>query len=209
MELIELISNTDDFLVQLVETNLMLTYFILFVIIFSESGIILCPFLPGDGLLFSIGVIAAITPLSIYIVIPLLIFAAIVGYLFNYQMGRIFGEWIMQKDIAFVNKAYGKTNIFIAKNGSRAIVLSRFFPIVRTYLPFVAGAVNMNYSTFLRQTILGSFIWVCLFILSGFFLGEIPWVKENYGVIFLGLIILTLTPFIIQLLRTLFKKIKH
>ncbi len=201
MDLIDLISNTDEYLIEQVTANLILTYLILFAIIFSESGIILCPFLPGDGLLFSIGVVTAVTPLNIYIIIPLLSLAAILGYLFNYRLGSTFGRWILDRDIETIRKAYYKTDIFMRDHGGKAVIISRFFPIVRTYVPFVAGAVQMNYKLFRRQTVVGGVLWVSLFCLTGFFTGEIPWVKANYGLIFLGLIILTILPFLFKVFK--------
>ncbi|MDC6350285.1 VTT domain-containing protein [Zeaxanthinibacter sp. PT1] len=203
MDLIDLIGNTDEYLIEQVTANLVLTYLILFAIIFSESGIILCPFLPGDGLLFSIGVVATVSPLNIYIVIPLLSLAAILGYLFNYHLGRSFGRWILERDYKTIRRAYSKTEIFMKDHGQKAVIISRFFPIVRTYVPFVAGVVQMNYGVFRRQTFVGGVLWVSIFCLTGFFTGEIPWVKENYGLIFLGLVVLTMLPFLFQVLKML------
>ncbi|GGD57991.1 VTT domain-containing protein [Muriicola marianensis] len=208
MELFELISNTDDFLIRQVESNLLLTYFILFSIIFSESGIIFCPFLPGDGLLFSVGVVAAVTPLNIYIVVPCLISAAILGYLFNYKMGTLFGRWAFKKENRFLRRSLERTDEFMLKYGSRAVIISRFFPVVRTYIPFFAGAVKMDYQLFTRQSIMGAVLWVCLFTFTGFITGEIPWVKENYGLIFLGLVLVTLLPLLYQLFLRILRFVK-
>lgn len=206
MDLFELISNTDEFLIRSIGSNLLLTYFILFAIIFAESGIILFPYLPGDGLLFSVGVVTATTALDIYIVIPILILAAILGFLFNYRMGKFFGVWVSRKDNPYLRRSFKKTEVFIANYGQNAVIISRFFPIVRTYLPFIAGAVHMDFGVFLRQTVLGGVLWVCFFVLTGFFTGEIPWVKANYGLIFLGLVVLTLIPLFLQLFKTLTKR---
>lgn len=208
MNIIELIKNTDDYLLQMIEANLLTTYIILFVIIFLESGVILFPFLPGDGLLFSIGVVSAISPLNIFIIIPLLILASIFGFLFNYQMGFLFGTWLTNNNFTIINKYYEKTKVFISKNGSKAVVISRFFPIVRTYIPFVAGAVTMNYKVFVKKTVFGAVLWISFFTISGYTLGEIDWIKKNYGFIFLGLIILTLIPFFLQLSKSLFYWLK-
>lgn len=203
--LLELISNTDDFLLQSIEANIVATYAILFLIIFLESGIILFPFLPGDGLLFSIGVVATITPLDIYIILPLLIISAIAGFIVNYKLGTVFGRWVLQQKYTPINVAYENTRSFMSKHGEKAVIISRFFPIVRTYLPFVAGVVQMKYSVFLKQTIIGAVIWVSLFVCTGYFLGEMPWVKRNYGLIFLGLIILTIIPLLVHILKGLIK----
>lgn len=202
----ELISRTDDFLIDSIASNITLTYIILFAIIFSESGIIIFPFLPGDGLLFSIGVVATFTPLNLYIAIPLLILAAILGFLLNYKLGAIFGKWVIQKNIPFVKKSFHKTAVFMTNHGSSAVIFSRFFPIVRTYLPFIAGMVKMNFKDFYKKTILGAFLWVLLFVFTGYFTGEIPWVKENYGIIFLGLIVVSIVPLFVQLIKNLFMK---
>lgn len=198
--------HTDDFLTKHVNANILLTYVILFLIIFSESAFIICPFLPGDALLFSVGVVATSTELNFYIVVPLLIIAGILGFLVNYAIGTWFGVWLLKKDIPIFQKNFQRTRSFMEQYGAQAIVISRFFPVVRTYLPFVAGIVRIDYLFFVRYTIIGAFLWVLSFTTTGYLVGEIPWVKDNYGVIFLGLILLTMLPFIYIFIKTQIKK---
>lgn len=211
-ELIELIIHTDEVLLGLVSENVYQAYFLLFLIIFLETGVIFFPFLPGDGLLFSTGVIAASTELDIYILLPLLIIAAISGNLVNYFTGNYLGTNLKHSPNTFVQKwlikPLHKTEIYYHKHGNTAIVIGRFFPIIRTYIPFLAGLVKMRFALFVKYTFIGAILWVLLFLLSGYFLGEIPWVKNNYGLIFLLLIIITLLPFTVTLLRRIFTKDK-
>ncbi len=198
MDLFELITRTDDYLNALIASNLALAYLVLFLIIYCESAFITFPFLPGDGLLFSVGVVAASTQLNIVLVIPLLTLAAILGNLTNYWLGLRFGRWVLGKEIRMVDKYYRSAREFIGKNGEKAVIIGRFFPIIRTYLPFVAGIVAMPYRSFVKHSILGAMVWVLLFTLVGNLLGEVPWVRDNYGLIFFGLIIVTLLPFLIR-----------
>lgn len=203
MDLLELITHTDDYLNALIASNLFLAYLVIFLIIYCESAFITFPFLPGDGLLFSVGVVAASTPLNVTLTIPLLILAAILGNITNYWLGQRFGKWVLTKNNQLVTRYYQSAHDFIEKNGEKAVIISRFFPIIRTYLPFVAGIVLMPYRSFVRHSILGAIIWVLLFTLVGNLLGEVPWVRENYGLIFLGLIIVTLLPFLFKMLSRL------
>jgi membrane-associated protein len=211
-ELIELIIHTDEALLKLVSDNVYQAYFVLFLIIFLETGVIVFPFLPGDGLLFSTGVIAASTELDVVVLLPLLIIAAITGNLLNYITGSYLGNNLRHSPNAFVQKRLlkplGQTEIYYHKHGNLAIVIGRFFPVIRTFIPFFAGLVKMRFALFTRYTCIGAVLWVCLFLLSGYFLGDIPWVKNNYGLIFLMLIIITLMPFVITLGRRIFTKSK-
>jgi membrane-associated protein len=209
-EIIELILNTDDALLALVTENVNKAYFVLFVIIMLETGLILFPFLPGDGLLFSAGVITATTELDISILLPLLIIAAIAGNLLNYTVGSYMGagirtsnNYIIRK---FLVKRLPKAESYYEKHGSRAVIIGRFFPIIRTYIPFVAGIAQMNRKLFIKNTAIGGVLWISSFLSLGFFLGEIEWVKNNYGLIFLFLILISVIPFVLVILRNLFFK---
>ena len=188
----------------------MKAYLVLFMIIFAETGTVFFPFLPGDGLLFTAGVIAASTELGIFILVPLLIIAAILGNLSNYAAGRFFGKNIEKSTNNFVRnhliKYVVRTREFYEKYGKKSIVIGRFFPVIRTYIPFLAGLSGFNIHSFSNYSIIGAFIWVPFFCLSGYFLGRIPWVENNYGVIFLGLIIVTLMPFFYNLVKINFQK---
>lgn len=207
----DILFHTNEALFAIVSENIWEAYLILFLIIFLETGLIVFPFLPGDGLLFSAGVIAASTDMSIIILVPILILAAILGNHFNYRIGKQIGNRIEHSQNKLVQrylvKSIVKTRNFYQKHGKRSIVIGRFFPVIRTYIPFFAGTVKFDFPLFSRYTIIGSAIWVPFFTLTGYFLGEIPWIKDNFEIIFLGLIIVTLIPFFYAFIKTfLFKK---
>ena len=206
-EIIELILHTDDALLALVSENVNKAYLVLFLIIMLETGIILFPFLPGDGLLFSAGVIAATTNLEILALWPLLLFAAITGNLLNYFIGNVLGTGLRQSRNRFIQKSLKpleRTEMYYLKHGNRALVIGRFFPVIRTFIPFFAGVVKMPFKLFFNYTVLGALLWITLFLFLGYFLGGLAWVKNNYGLIFLCLIIITLLPFLITLIRSFF-----
>lgn len=204
--------HTNEALFELVSENVLEAYLVLFLIIFLETGLIVFPFLPGDGLLFSAGVIAASSDLSIWILLPVLIIAAILGNHFNYQVGLLIGHRIEHSHQRLIQKylvpSIVKTRHFYQKHGKKSIIIGRFFPVIRTYIPFFAGTVSFDYQIFKQYTIWGSVIWVPFFTLTGYFLGELTWIKDNFELIFLGLIVVTLIPFFYAAIRTLlFRKI--
>ncbi len=209
-DLFELILHTDDALLALVAENVNKAYFVLFLIIMLETGLIFFPFLPGDGLLFSAGVIAATTELEVTVLLPLLIIAAISGNLLNYYVGNSLGAGLRTSKSSIVQKLLAKylptAENYYQRHGSRAVILGRFFPIIRTYIPFVAGLVKMERQLFVKNTIIGAIMWISLFLLAGFFLGEIHWVKNNYGLIFVFLIAITSIPFLWKLFRDILLK---
>lgn len=210
-EVIDIILHTDDVLLTMVSENILYAYLLLFFIILLETGLIVFPFLPGDGLLFSAGVVAASTDLNVWILLVLLILAAILGNLINYAVGKLIGNRINQSDEYFIKKYLIKhiqqTQRFYDKHGGNAIILGRFFPIIRTYLPFFAGLVKMKKNLFIKKTVIGAIIWVSLFLLVGFFVGEIEWIKNNYGLIFICLILITLIPFFLFLIKKMITKV--
>lgn len=209
-EIFEILFHTNQALYAIVSENVYEAYFFLFLIIFLETGLIIFPFLPGDGLLFSAGVIAASSDLNIFILVPILIIAAIAGNYFNYSVGKKIGEKIEHGHNGYVHryliKSIYKTRQFYEKYGRRSIIIGRFFPVIRTYIPFLAGTVKFDYQEFGRDTIIGSLIWVPFFTLIGFFLGEIIWIQDNFELIFLGLIVVTLIPFFITAVKMILKK---
>lgn len=198
-EIFEILFHTNQALYAIVSENVNEAYLVLFLIIFLETGLIIFPFLPGDGLLFSAGVIAASSQLNIVILVPILIAAAVVGNYFNYGIGKLIGNKIEHSKNRFVHKYLVKSIIetrkFYKKHGKKSIIIGRFFPVIRTYIPFLAGTVKFDYPMFGKYTVIGSFIWVPFFTLIGYFLGDIIWIKNNFELIFLGLIIVTLIPF--------------
>lgn len=210
-QLIELIINSDNALMIIVEDNVIEAYVILFLIIFCEVGFIVFPFLPGDGLLFSAGVIAASTEMKVTYLVVLLVIAAIAGNLFNYLFGRYFGLKLESSHNNFIQNYFKKyitpTQRFYHHHGGKSIILGRFIPVIRTFIPFFAGVAGVHHKLFIYYTIIGSVIWVPLFTLTGFFVGEIEWVKNNFGLIFLFLVILTLIPLSYNVLKLAVKRL--
>ena len=209
-KILEIILHTDDALLSLVAENVNKTYLILFLLIMLETGLIIFPFLPGDGLLFSAGVVAASTDIDLRLLVVLLIVAAILGNLINYNFGKFLGfEFRKSKNYFIQNrlmKYMPQAEEFYKKHGGRAIIIGRFFPIIRTYIPFLAGIVKMSHKVFITNTIIGAVSWILLFSLTGFFVGEITWVKNNYGFIFLLLLLVTAIPFLYAFIKGKFRK---
>lgn len=176
-------------------------YLFLFLVIFIETGVVVMPLLPGDSLLFAVGLIAATTgQIDIYTVIPLLVFAALLGDNVNYFIGKKFGDYIQSKErILFLKKSHIEdTEKYFAENGGKTVILARFIPIVRTIAPFVAGAGEMKYRTYLLYCISGAFLWVTSITLLGYFLGNIEWVKLNFEKFVLGIVFVSILPIIFK-----------
>ncbi|MES2862970.1 MAG: VTT domain-containing protein [Bacteroidota bacterium] len=194
---------------QLIEQYNTLIYVILFLVVFVETGFVIMPLLPGDSMLFAIGVIAATTgKLSLVIIIPLLIFAALLGDNLNYFVGHKFGELIKEKKkILFLKREYiEKTEDFFEKNGGKAVIMARFVPIVRTIAPFVAGAGSMKYRIYIINCILGAVLWVGGITLLGFFLGQFDIVKNNFEKLVLGIVFISILPIFIKIFKSKFSK---
>lgn len=172
------------------------SYAILFAIIFAETGLVVAPFLPGDSLIFAVGSVAALGALDIWAIYLLLLAAAILGDTVNYWIGSRFGRAIVERANGRIVKAehIAKTEAFFAKHGAKTIVLARFMPVVRTFAPFVAGIGRMPYATFATYNVVGGLIWVSLFAWGGFWFGNIPWVRENFEFVILGIIATSLLP---------------
>lgn len=186
-----------------------LTYAILFLIIFVETGLIVMPLLPGDSLLFAVGLLAATTgKLEITFIIPLLIFAALLGDNVNYFVGKNFSNFIKSRDkILFLKREYiTQTEEFYEKHGGKAVIIARFMPIIRTIAPFVAGAGSMKYVKYITFCILGAILWVTSITLLGYFLGNNEWVKHNFEKVVLGIVLISILPMIIGILRSQFAK---
>ena len=173
-------------------------YVVLFAIIFCETGLVVMPFLPGDSLLFAVGAMCAITdsPLNLAILIPLLIVAAIMGDALNYWIGAKVGPKVFFSDTSrWLNRTHlDRAQYFYEKYGSKAIIIARFVPIVRTFAPFVAGIGKMNFGRFWLYNIVGGAVWVSLFLVAGFWFGNIELVKNNFILVTLGIIALSVIP---------------
>jgi membrane-associated protein len=173
------------------------TYVLLFVIILCETGLVVTPFLPGDSLLFAAGAMAALYPddLNILLLLGLLTVAAIIGDTLNYGIGRWIGPRAFTLDKWFLKKEHlDRTQQFYEKHGGKTIVLARFVPIVRTFAPFVAGVGRMNYPTFLFYNVVGGIAWVFICTLAGYFFGNFPIVKENFELVVVGIVLVSVLP---------------
>jgi membrane-associated protein len=200
MSFLNLLFHIDRYLELLIGAYGSIAYIILFAVIFVETGLVLAPFLPGDSLIFAAGVLSARGLLSIYLVIPLLIAAAILGDSLNYFIGKFFGQKAAESKR--VNKKYLlQAHEFFRNYGGKAIFFGRFVPIIRTFVPFVAGLSSMNYRKFLAYNVLGAVVWVLLFSFLGLVFGNLPFVKNNFSVIIIAIIFLSLLPILIEYLR--------
>ena len=200
-EFIDFILHVDKHLSTLIQTYGLGTYIILFLIVFCETGLVVTPFLPGDSLLFATGAFAAQGVLNILITIILLTLAAVLGDSANFWIGHHIGKRISH-DSKIINPQHIKrTQEFYKKYGSKTIVLARFVPIVRTFAPFVAGVGNMNYGKFMFYNILGGILWVGLFTMAGYLFGNIQWVQDNFSIVILGIIVVSVIPAVIEFLR--------
>jgi len=176
------------------------TYAILMAIIFVETGVVIMPFLPGDSLLFAAGAVASRGYLNAPLLALGLIVAAVLGDTLNYHIGKAIGPRVMKSERSrwFNRKHLDKTHKFFEKYGGKTIILARFVPIVRTFAPFVAGAGAMTYSKFILYNIVGAVAWVALMLGSGWMLGQVPFVKEHFELIVIGIVILSVMPMVIE-----------
>ncbi len=178
-------------------------YAVLFLIVFLETGLVVTPFLPGDSLLFVAGTIAAVGELHVHGLVLLLIFAAIIGDSVNYAVGRYLGPRVFRfEDSRFFKRAYlERTSAFFERHGGKTIIIARFVPIIRTYAPFVAGIGAMRYRQFLLFNVTGAILWVTSLTYAGYFFGNLPVVKDNLTFVIVGIIVLSITPGIIEFWR--------
>jgi membrane-associated protein len=180
-------------------------YFILFLVIFIETGLVLMPFLPGDSLLFTAGLFAQSGFLDLAFLLILLFVAAVAGDNTNYWVGRKIGLKALQIKIKGKNivkpEYLTKTHSFYETYGPKTIIMARFVPIVRTFAPFVAGVAEMNYRKFLTFDIFGGAIWICSLTFAGYFLGEIPWIRQNIEKVALLIILISVLPIIIEVIK--------
>ena len=196
--IIDFILHTDLYLNNIVANYGMLIYAVLFLVIFAETGFVVTPFLPGDGFLFTVGVIAGSTNggLNLWVSMLIMIVAAILGNTVNFHIGLYFSEKLTDgKKRRWLRPKYLKEgHEFFEKHGQKAVILSRFFPIFRTFVPFVAGISKMDRTKFLTYTVYGGVVWVLLLTLAGYFLGSIPFVKNNISFFVLGIVGVSLIP---------------
>ncbi len=184
------------------------TYAILIVILFCETGLVVTPFLPGDSLLFAVGTFTALGSFQLEWVMAALALAVIAGDSTNYWIGRLIGPRIFHKEHSrFLNREYlDRTHAFYERYGSKTIIVARFLPIIRTFAPFVAGIGTMRYRRFLSFSIIGTALWIPAFILGGYFFGNIPVVHNNFTLVIMAIILISLMPGIISFLNGLKRK---
>ena len=207
--MIDFLLHVDVYLTTFVRDYGTLTYGILFAIIFAETGLVITPFLPGDSLLFAAGALAATDVLSLAVLVPVLIVAAVVGDAVNYAVGRRLAKTFLDDvpDTGLLYKIVKREHVvraheFFEKHGGKAVVLARFVPIVRTFVPFVAGGANMTYRVFALYNVTGAMLWVGICVGAGYLFGNIPVVKENFELVVIGIIAVSLIPLAIELVKT-------
>ena len=211
--MLDWILNVDERLTELVASFGPWSYLILFLIIFAETGLVVTPFLPGDSLLFAAGALAAAGALSMPALIPILIVAAILGDAVNYTVGRRIAHRLLDDghpptalDRWVKREHVRKAHDFFVKHGGKAVVLARFVPIVRTFLPFVAGGAAMPYGMFALYNVTGAILWVAICAGAGYLFGNIPIVKENFELVVIGIVAVSVLPIVVEVLRAYLKK---
>jgi len=199
----DILIHLDRYLNFIINTYGTLAFVILFMVIFAETGLVVTPFLPGDSLIFVLGALAANGEINILAIALVLMTAAIVGNVVNYQIGRFIGPKVFtDHKIPFLRTEYlERTHRFYEKHGGKTIIIARFIPIIRTFAPFVAGIGQMSYPRFISFNIIGSVSWVALFLTGGYYFGNIPAVERNFSLVVFGIIFVSLLPAIIAYLR--------
>jgi membrane-associated protein len=203
--IIDFVLHLDRHLVELLVRFDVWIYAIIFLVIFAETGLVVTPFLPGDSLIFALGALAAVDTsgtLSAPLLTVLLSAAAILGNTVNYAIGKAIGRQAFSGRYRFIRLDYlQQTERYFERHGALTIVLSRFAPIIRTFAPFVAGIGRMNYARFQAYNVLGALLWVILFTWAGYFFGNLPLMKDNFGLVTLGIIIVSLLPMVVMMVK--------
>lgn len=205
--LIDFILHIDIHLGQIIQTYGLLTYGILFLIIFLETGLVFTPFLPGDSLLFAAGAFAALGSLNVFFLWLIVFIAAVLGDMANFWIGHFFGQRIINDPrIPLDEKHLQKTKDFFDRYGGKTIVLARFVPFVRTFAPFVAGVGKMDYKKFISYNIIGGSLWTLISIFAGYFFGNIPFIRHNFSLAILAVILISLLPILFEIIKSKIKK---
>lgn len=206
-QLIDLLLHVDKYLFALVGAYGLWVYLLLFVVIFCETGLVVTPFLPGDSLLFAAGTLAGAGLLSYPLLLALIFVAAVLGDQVNYSIGRYLGQAVFERNYKLLKREHLlAAQAFYEKHGGKAIILARFMPIIRTFAPFVAGVAHMHRGRFISFNMLGALIWVGSLVSAGFFIGNHEWVQKNFSLIIYSIIIISVTPLGIEMLRAWLKK---
>ena len=202
LQIVDIFLHLDIYLSQVISTYGLWTYALLFIVIFMETGFVVTPFLPGDSLLFAAGTFAALGALNPLVLIVLLIAAAIAGDTVNYWIGHAIGERAFSGEIKWIKKEYmERTHAFFEKHGGKTIFLARFVPIVRTFAPFVAGVGKMSYGYFIFYNVFGGIVWVALFVAAGYFFGNIDFVKHNFSLVIIAIILISILPMVVEAVK--------
>lgn len=202
LQLFDLLLHLDEHLRVVIANYGVGTYAILFAIIFAETGFVITPFLPGDSLIFAAATFSGLGLLNPWLLFGLLSIAAIVGDSVNYAIGHAIGPRVFRQDMRFLKREYlERTHAFYEKYGGKTIIIARFVPIIRTFAPFVAGVGAMTYSKFILYNVAGGLLWVGLFTALGYFFGNIPAVQENFTIVIIAIVFISLLPPIIEYLR--------
>lgn len=212
--IIDFVLHIDKHLLEIVNDYKTWTYLILFLIIFVETGVVVMPFLPGDSLLFAAGMLAAQpNELNVWLMIAILLVAAVSGDSLNYAIGKRFGMQMTKFKLfgkqVIKDEQIQKTHAFYEKYGSKTIVIARFVPIVRTLAPFVGGIGRMHYGTFITYNVIGAILWVVGITLAGYFLGNIPIIRDNFSKVVLLIILLSVLPIVFEIVKEKFKNKKE
>ncbi len=207
-QFIDIFLHLDKYLSTIIQSYGYITYFILFAIIFCETGLVVLPFLPGESLLFAAGAFAAKGDMNLGILFAILCIAAIAGDSVNYEIGSYIGPKIAkQEKTRFLNKAHiERTHQFYEKYGAKTIIIARFIPIIRTFAPFVAGIGDMGYKKFLHYNVIGGVSWISICLFGGYLFGNIPLVKQHFTMVILAIVVISILPAIIEYLRHKYSK---
>jgi membrane-associated protein len=202
-QVIDVFLHLDRHLSQVISQYGTWTHLILFVIVFCETGLVVTPFLPGDSLLFAAGTFAALGSLDVRLLLGLLFSAAVLGNSVNYMVGSYIGPRAFGGNVRLLRQEYlDRTRKFYARHGGKTIILAQFVPIIRTFAPFVAGVGAMSYARFITYNLMGAGLWVGLFVLGGYFFGTIPTVRENFTLVILAIIVISLAPVMVEMVRS-------
>jgi len=206
--IVDFVLHLDSHLSGLIQNYGVWTYGILFIVIFCETGLVITPFLPGDSLIFAAGTFAARGDLKVGPLFVLLAAAAVIGDTVNYWIGKIIGPKVFHREkTRFFKKEYlDRTHDFYEKYGPETIIIARFVPIIRTFAPFVAGIGRMSYGKFLSYNVIGGLGWVAIFTFGGYFFGNIPFVKKNFSLVIIAIILISLVPAVVEFLKHRKKK---
>ena len=206
--IVDFILHVDVHLQELMNNYGLWVYGILFLIIFSETGLVVTPFLPGDSLLFAAGALTVGSAMDVNVLALLLIVAAVLGNITNYTIGHFFGAKLFNNPHSkiFRRDYLDKTHAFFDKHGGKTIIITRFLPIVRTFAPFVAGMGAMTYKRFMAFNLVGGVLWVCSFIYAGYLFGNMPIIRKNFTMLVMGIIVFSILPIIIETVRHRLKR---